>query len=58
MPNGVRRRGSASGAAVRTVCGRSRTLLLDQCYGCPEGYHRSLAPGIDLTGNEQACRRD
>lgn len=34
-----------------------QNLLLDQCYRCPSGYHRSLEPGIDLTGNDRACRR-
>lgn len=35
-----------------------QNLALDQCYRCPDGYRRSLAPGIDLTGNERACQRN
>lgn len=35
-----------------------QNLALDQCYRCPAGYHRSLEPGIDLTGNDRACRRN
>lgn len=35
-----------------------QNLVLDQCYRCPDGYRRSLGPGIDLTGNAQACRRN